>query len=204
MPTDHPPIHYESSTRRRLLDHGVLYLTDHGYHGSGLKGVLADIGVPKGSFYHYFASKDAFCAAVIEHYIQPFIARLEDLVNDDRVPSEAILPLYFSGLIEGAAKRNFTGGCLLGNLMGELGGQEHLASVRALKRAMECYTAALAAAIVPGQIEGVYRRDLEAGMMADLLVNQWQGALLRAKLFRSRDPLHACFDRLVMQYFREK
>lgn len=192
------------STRQRLLEHGVIYLTEHGYHGSGIKGIRADVNIPKGSFYHYFDSKDTFCAAVIEHYIQPFLVRLEVLAQDQLLDAGRKLPFYFRDLIEGAAERNFSGGCLLGNLIGELGADEKLASVAALRLAMRNYATALAVLIRQGQQAGFFRCDLEAMVMADLLVNQWQGALLRARLLRSREPLHACTDFMILQYFREK
>ena len=67
----------QALTRAKLLDQGVAFLTEYGYHGSGLQDILAAVKVPKGSFYHYFASKEAFGAAVIAHYIEPFIAELD-------------------------------------------------------------------------------------------------------------------------------
>ncbi len=55
-------------TRQRLLQHGMSAFLQQGYHGTGIKQVLDEVGVPKGSFYNYFASKEAFGAAAIEYY----------------------------------------------------------------------------------------------------------------------------------------
>ena len=63
--------------REKLLDRGVALLMEQGYHGTGLQELVKSVGVPKGSFYNYFESKEAFSAEVVAHYIDPFIKRLD-------------------------------------------------------------------------------------------------------------------------------
>ena len=195
------PIETSINQRDRLLDHGVAYLTEKGYHGSGLKGLLDSAGIPKGSFYYYFESKDAFSAAVVAHYIQPFLDRLQTLMRNPELSGQNILQTYFSDLITGAKKMDFTGGCLLGNLIGELGHDAGLLCRSALKMAMTSYQDVIAQVIRQGQSDGSIRPDLDPKDMAQLLVNQWQGALLQAKLERSADPLCQCLDALIGRYF---
>src|SRR3984957_11028955 len=57
-----------SSTRNRLIDVGLELMRRHGYGATGLQELLSAAGVPKGSFYHHFASKEEFTTAVIERY----------------------------------------------------------------------------------------------------------------------------------------
>jgi TetR/AcrR family transcriptional repressor of nem operon len=187
--------------RDRLLDYGVAYLTEKGYHGSGLKGLLESAGIPKGSFYYYFESKDAFSAAVVTHYIQPFLDRLQTLMRNPELSGKDILHTYFSDLITSARERAFTGGCLLGNLIGELGHDSELLCRSALKIAMTSYQDAMAQVIGQGQRDGSIRSDLDPKDMAQLVINQWQGALLQAKLEHSADPLRQCIDALIDRYF---
>jgi TetR/AcrR family transcriptional repressor of nem operon len=63
--------------REKLLDQGVALLMEQGYHGTGLQELVRNVGVPKGSFYNYFPSKEAFSAEVVKHYIEPFIRQLD-------------------------------------------------------------------------------------------------------------------------------
>ena len=63
--------------KEKLLDRGVALLMEQGYHGTGLQELVQSVGVPKGSFYNYFESKEAFSAEVVAHYIEPFIKRLD-------------------------------------------------------------------------------------------------------------------------------
>ena len=188
------------ATREKLLDQGVALIMEHGYHGAGLQTILQSVGVPKGSFYHYFASKEDFSAEVIQHYIAPFIERLDYELQRPGIDARQALRAYFKDLTLEAARRDFRGGCLLGNLMGEIG--ETSDKCRAsLHAAVNRYRDKLAEALRRGQREGVFRADLSAETMADLLVNQWQGALLRMKIERSVRPLQDCRESLVDGYF---
>jgi TetR/AcrR family transcriptional repressor of nem operon len=188
------------STREKLLDQGVALIMEHGYHGAGLQTILQSIGVPKGSFYHYFASKEDFSAEVIQHYVAPFIDRLDHELQRPGIDARQALRSYFRSLTEEAARRDFRGGCLLGNLMGEIGETSEKCRA-ALHAAVARYRDKIAEALHRGQHEGVFRTDLSAGSMADLLVNQWQGALLRMKIEQSVQPLQDCSNCLLDGYF---
>ncbi|MEF3366391.1 TetR family transcriptional regulator C-terminal domain-containing protein [Methylocystis sp. 9N] len=189
------------ATKKRLLDHGVALMLRNGYHGTGLAEVLAAAKVPKGSFYYYFPSKEEFGAQAVEHYIAPFIRRLsEHLAAADRGGLDA-LAAYFNEMIGELEANDFAGGCLLGNLMGEIGGGS--ASAReALKRAVDRYRDLLAKGLARAQAEGAARQDREARALADMLVDGWQGALLRMKVERSAAPLRAFVDEMLLGYCR--
>jgi TetR/AcrR family transcriptional regulator, transcriptional repressor for nem operon len=188
-------------TREKLLDQGVALLMEQGYHGSGLQGILQSVGVPKGSFYYYFSSKEALSAEVIRHYITPFIDTLEAYLGRPDLSALKALELYFQWQIDESRQRAFRGGCLLGNLMGEVGETSETCRA-ALLTAVHRYRDKLAEAIARAQQEGELRQDLPAEAMADLLVNAWQGALLRMKIELSVAPLEACCQSLLGGYFR--
>lgn len=187
--------------RDKLLDKGVALLMEQGYHGTGLQELVQSAGVPKGSFYNYFASKEAFSAEVVKHYIDPFIKQLEHHLQRKDVSADIALRAYFDELIEETERRNFKGGCLLGNLMGEIGDTSELAQA-SLRDAVHRYRDKLREGIARGQSEGIFRKDMDAKDMADFLVNVWQGALLRVKVERSVRPLTQFCDMLLNGYFR--
>lgn len=176
-----------------MLEQGVISLTESGYHGSGLKSLLMAAGIPKGSFYYYFQSKDHFAAAVIRHYIRPFLEQLSTaLAADPPQPGAVIIEHYFEGLIDAARASGFRGGCLLGNLMGELGEETGPLARKALQDALSDYVAVIERVITQGLEDGSMASAQSPRDLAERLVDHWQGAQLRAKLEGSERPLRLC------------
>lgn len=185
--------------KQAILDQGVALIMKNGYHGTGLNEVLAAAEVPKGSFYYYFSSKEDFGIQVIDHYIAPFIDELNDYLRTPNLGGLAALEAYFRGLIRELERSEYEGGCLLGNLMGEIGDTSEAARA-ALKTAIDRYRDILERGLVRAQDEGSARTDKPARAMADLLTNAWQGALLRMKLERSIRPLQEFLDEILLGY----
>ena len=183
------------SKKQRLLDQGVSLLMEKGYHGSGLKEILDTVQIPKGSFYTYFSSKEQFAAEVIVHYIEPFIERLNGHLHNPQLNGLQALQLYYAELVAEVARLGFKGGCLLGNLMGEIGDTSSICR-DVLQHTVNRYRDL--------QAEALLRQDLSAETMADFLFNHWQGALLRMKVEQSLTPLQQCCDALLGDYFQNK
>ncbi len=176
-------------------------LMTQGYHGTGIKEILDIVQIPKGSFYNYFASKEAFAAEAITHYIEPFIQRLSRHLQNPQLDGLSALKRYYAELISEVEQGGYKGGCLLGNLMGEIGDTSELCN-HALKVAIERYKKLQQSALERAQQEGTVRQDRSAENMADLLVNNWQGALLRMKIEQSVLPLEAFCQTLLDDYFK--
>lgn len=187
--------------KEKLLDQGVSLLLEKGYHATGLKEILDTVQIPKGSFYTYFNSKEQFAAEAISHYIEPFIMRLSVHLHNPQLDGLAALKLYYSELIDEVAQSGFKGGCLLGNLMGEIGDTSPLCQ-KALLDAVERYSDLQKQALERGQQQGQVRLDRSAKTMADLMLNGWQGALLRMKVDQSVQPLKAVCQDLLDDYFK--
>ncbi|NOQ14905.1 MAG: TetR family transcriptional regulator [Methyloprofundus sp.] len=186
--------------REKLLDQGVNMLLTQGYHGTGIKEILDIVQIPKGSFYNYFSSKEEFAAEAITHYIEPFIQRLDTHLQDPQLDALSALKRYYAELIIEVEQGGYKGGCLLGNLMGEIGDTSEICN-RALKLAVERYKKLQQSALLRAQQEGTVRKDRSAESMADLLVNNWQGALLRMKIEQSVQPLQEFCQTLLEDYF---
>lgn len=173
--------------RRRLLEAGLDLVHARGFAASGVKDITDAAGVPKGSFYAYFPSKEAFAAAILEHHWADVEARLLPILDADGLAQERITR-FFHALADEHEAGDFVLGCLVGNLSLELGGSSE--PVRAeLVRILERWDAALTACVRSGQRDsGDIRRDLDAGELAARLIEAWEGAALRGKVTRSRMP----------------
>lgn len=177
MPPPNPEV------RRRLLEAGLDLVHARGFAASGVKDITDAAGVPKGSFYAYFPSKEAFAAAILEHHWADVKARLLPILDADGLAQERITR-FFHELADEHEAGDFVLGCLVGNLSLELGGSSE--PVRAeLVRILERWDSALTACVRSGQRgSGDIRRDLDAGELAARLIEAWEGAALRGKVTR--------------------
>jgi TetR/AcrR family transcriptional repressor of nem operon len=186
-------------TRQRLLDEGVAAFLEQGYHGTGLKDVLDRVKVPKGSFYNYFESKEAFAAAAIRHYSDCFADKMRHALDTAPDPVTG-LRRFFESLMADFEAAGFVGGCLIANLGGEFEGSDICRDT--LAKAFRGWRDGVAEALRQGQALDLVRSDIDAGALADLLTESWEGAVIRMKIERSLNPLHRVLERLLDDYFR--
>ncbi len=64
-------------TRQHLLDTGHRIMAVKGFTGVGLNEILQAASVPKGSFYHYFKSKEQFWQSLLEDYFRHYLAQMD-------------------------------------------------------------------------------------------------------------------------------
>jgi TetR/AcrR family transcriptional repressor of nem operon len=181
-----------SDTRQALLEQGMAMLLRHGYHDLGVQAVLDATGVPKGSFYHHFASKEDFGLQVIDRYMTMVHAGLDACLLDAAIPPLARVRRFFEMTEQKYRSEGYLG-CLLGGLGQELSGVSE-----AFRRKVEQCFAEIARRIAHCLEEAIRRGDLppgtDAAAMAELLVNCWEGAALRTRLRRDPAPLRAMLD----------
>lgn len=181
------------------MEEGIAAFLKHGYHGTGLKEVLDRVQVPKGSFYNYFENKEQFAVAAIGYYSGCLTRKLSDSLKAESDPLKG-LRRFFKTLMDEFKAAGFVGGCLVGNLSGELEGSELCRE--ALASAMSAWRDGVRDALQEAQKLETVRNDIAAGDLADHLIDAWEGAVLRMKIERSLKPLQQCLRRLLDGYFR--
>jgi len=58
------------NTKSRLIEIGAEIIHLKGFNHTGIKEILEAAQVPKGSFYHYFESKEDFGLQVIDYFVE--------------------------------------------------------------------------------------------------------------------------------------
>ena len=180
-------------TRERLLDEGVRVLIEQGYHGTGIKEIVDRVGVPKGSFYNYFESKEHFGAEVIRRYAAELLGRMDGalkLADEDALEA---LRRYFRAATELYEQHGTHEGCLLCNLGAEVSGSSALCR-EAVAEAFNAEQQRLARVLHQGQMAGQIRDDIPAAALAYALIDAWNGALIRMKSEWSVQPLRQFCD----------
>lgn len=171
-----------------LIRAGVAMLTEKGFSAVSIDEILSSAGMPKGSFYHYFDSKQVFGLTLIDAYADYFARKLDRWFHDDsQLPLQRI-DNFLADAKAGMARFDYRRGCLVGNLGQEMGvlPEAYRARLLAVFRDWEARTAScLRAAQAAGQIAG----DADCDALARFFWIGWEGAVLRARLERGPDPL---------------
>jgi TetR/AcrR family transcriptional regulator, transcriptional repressor for nem operon len=177
------------NVREQLLAAGLETLHARGFNATGVQDIVDAAGVPKGSFYNHFASKDALGAEVVQAYAAKAGTRLR-LLQDSSVPPLVRLHKYFEALNQLGVASGYAHGCLLGNFSTELSAQSP--AIRDCLRAVFTdWTAAIAVVIAEAQGAGDVPKTMAASTLAGFLVDAWEGAVMRSKVERSGGPLDA-------------
>src|SRR5215469_10276796 len=112
---------------------------------------------------------------------------VQDITEAAGVPKGSFYK-YFEGLVQVAEKKEFCGGCLLGNFGAELSEQSEIIRARVSKE-FSTWSAMIANVIAEAQAEGQISKDLPASTLAAFVLNGWEGALVRARVDKSKAPL---------------
>ena len=176
------------TARERIIRAGAAIMHGQGYAATGLKEILDAAGAPKGSFYHYFPSKEAFALAVIDHYEGMLAAIGRPALVTEGLTCRERLALFVARYRESQAEGGFRRGCPIGNLVLELAGQSEVLG-RRLAVSLEGLTRFFRRLVAAGQADGEIEASLDAAEAAGFLAGAWQGALLRMKAARDDGPL---------------
>lgn len=186
-------------TREALVRAGVASLSEKGFTGTGLDAVLDEVGVPKGSFYHYFPSKVAFSLAIIDAYDTYFAKKLDSSFQRlEASPRERLLH-FMDGAAAGMARFGYRRGCVVGNLGQEAGLLPETVRDR-LREALRSWEARTAVLFEAAQACGELDAGIDCGRLSAFFWISWEGVVLRAKLERSNEPI-ATFRHTFMQFF---
>nr|WP_242620233.1 TetR/AcrR family transcriptional regulator [Shewanella maritima] len=180
-------------TKAELIRSGLAQLTEKGFAQSGIDPILKQVGVPKGSFYYYFASKEAFGQAVLDSYASYFAYKLDKHLLDDTNPPLMRISLFVQSAIDGMARFDFKRGCLVGNLGQEV--DQLPGSFRPkLIAIFESWQQRLQACLELAKQQGEIAPATNCKLYAEHFWVGWEGAVSRARLVQRAQPLRHYLD----------
>ena len=189
-------------TKAHLLAIGYQLIAKKGFTAVGLKQILDTAGVPKGSFYHYFASKEAFGEAIINHYFSAYKIRLEAL-DAQEVSAQQKLYDYFQSWYDTQQNGCDDGKCLVVKLSAEVADMSETMR-KALDAGYQQTTMWLAEQIKAGWVDGSVPRydNISAESTAKRWYFAWVGASLMAKISQTNTPLAEIWQMTTTQMGR--
>jgi TetR/AcrR family transcriptional repressor of nem operon len=176
-----------ADVRRHILEVAHPLFLRKGYTAVGLAEVLAVAQVPKGSFYHYFGSKEAFGEAVLDAYFADYLARTDALLGASGTAAQRLVA-FFDDWLDSQTGDEAQSRCLAVKLGAEVC-DLHESMRAALARGTRGVTERLARCIEAGRTDGSLPTATDAAATAIALYQSWLGASLLAKITRDRAPL---------------
>jgi TetR/AcrR family transcriptional repressor of nem operon len=176
-----------ANVREKILATGQRIMGGKGFSAVGLNEVLAAAGVPKGSFYHYFGSKDAFGEALLDGYFEAYLADMDRIFRQSGKSKAAQMEDYLAAWQDNQSFEDCQGRCLAVKLGAEVADLSD--SMRAaLDRGTAAIIAGMAQAIEAGQAEGVFPIQDDPAQLAQSLYQLWLGASVMVKIVRTPQP----------------
>ena len=189
----------EKTTKQRILDAAEKLMTEQTFHSVGLNQILKAVNVPKGSFYHHFASKEDFGVELLRHYSAEASAckRRQLLAPQlDSNPLERLMSNFERGIMlfeENGGKCP----CLIVKLASEVTSlSEKMREV--LAAGFEDWVGIYAELLEQAKAEDLLPADFDSAGYAQTIQDLWYGALQRAMAYRSVKPL-----RHAVEFFKK-
>lgn len=181
-----------ATTKERILDAAEEIMLQKSFHSVGLNEILTAVKVPKGSFYHYFQSKEHFGVELLRHYVAGASAwKRRVLLSTDQEPNPFDrLMAYFDMTIGHALGKECQGSCLVSKLAAEVATfSDSMREV--LADGMRSWQGIFEKLIIEGQEKKVIRTSLDPMETAALIQDLWMGASQRSQVQRNLAPLRS-------------
>lgn len=177
-----------ADTKALLISAGVETLTEFGFSATGLDTILKKVGVPKGSFYHYFSSKEAYGLEVVDAYNSYFIAKLNRYLSQSDAPYLERIVNFTQSAARSMHKYDYNRGCLIGNLNQELNHLNNEFNTK-LVQCYESWQSLIQVCLDQAQQDNVISSTVNTHQMSEYFWIGWEGAVMRAKLTKTPYPL---------------
>ena len=176
------------SHRDDIISAGLRVMFRSGYNGSSVRDIVAEAGVPQGSFTNHFRSKEGFAGAVLNRYFAYVQGLVREALEDRSLTPRLRLKRYLDIITARLETDHWTRGCLIGDLSIEASGQSETLR-KQLAAIYEEWRVPFTACIAEAQAAGEIAATFDPTDLAEFLLASWQGAILRMKVERGPSPL---------------
>jgi TetR/AcrR family transcriptional repressor of nem operon len=188
------------NVREQLVRASFDTLYSKGFNATSVQDIAEAAGVPKGSFYNHFASKEVLGAEIIALYAERGRAS-RTVLDDTSLTPLTRLQRYLGALVEYGCADEGKHGCMLGNFSAELSTQSP--AIRAgVEAGLAEWSAHLASVIGAAQQLGEVAGDHPATDLAAFIVDAWEGAVLRSRARQQPDSLRLFLTMVMTRILR--
>jgi TetR/AcrR family transcriptional regulator, transcriptional repressor for nem operon len=188
-------IHKFTNTRQQIIDTAKNIMLGKGFAAVGLNEILTQANVPKGSFYHYFKSKEQFGDALLEDYLEGYLAQLDAKLSSQNGSVSLRLFAYFQNWLDTQTADTTHDKCLVVKLSAEVTDLSETMRIT-LKRGTDRIINRIAECVQEGIDNGEFPAHLDARLITNEIYYMWIGATLLTKVNRSREALESAMSSL--------
>lgn len=176
------------TSREKIIEDCLTLLWRSGVNGTSMQDIAERAAILKGSFYNYFKNKEEFVSAVLDSYALKWEENVVAVLREKKLGVRKRFEKYFTKMKELAKSTHYTQGSLVGNFAQELAGasERFAAQTEKIFKRMQ---ANIAEALRDAQAEGKLAKSEDPEILAEIMLNSVEGAILRAKSSRSTRPL---------------
>ena len=189
-----------ANKRQELIRVGSEIIIRQGFNAASINEILTTAGVPKGSFYYYFSSKEDFGLAIIDDFAHKYRQKLQKNLEDTRFTPLERLRNLFESKIADMENCQYKDGCLIGNLAQELSAQNEVFRDR-LSQVFADWETFLKQYLQAAYEAGELKDNRSLDDLAKFILSGWEGAILQAKVTKSLLPMQTfvkiLFDRVL-------
>jgi TetR/AcrR family transcriptional repressor of nem operon len=178
----------KNTTKDKLLAAGLKVIHRNGFASSSVRDVVAAAGVSQGSFTQHFKSKEDFGLQVIALYTKQGERLVAATLGNTELSPLARLRGFLEGDVSSSKRDDNRCGCMYGNFSAEADSAGELIRQEICRRLAE-REAAVAACLAEAVAAGELPASIDVAATAGFVISALQGALLRAKVERSGEPL---------------
>lgn len=185
----------KEATKLKILVEGAKIVHEKGFNNTGIQEILNAAGVPKGSFYFYFKSKEEFGLAVIDYFMTFMGNWIDSHLNSTTTPPLKSLKNFFDAIQGYFQEKGCKSGCPIGNITQEMADLSNPFRAK-LEQAFHEMKTKIGRCLETAQERNDLEPTIDPYEIADFILNSWEGALLRMKAKNSIEPL-ITFDKMV-------
>ncbi|HOO70726.1 MAG TPA: TetR family transcriptional regulator C-terminal domain-containing protein [Spirochaetota bacterium] len=189
-----------SDTKQIILEAGAKIIHLKGYNHAGLQEILKEAGVPKGSFYFHYASKEALGLQIIDYYTVTLDALFSKCLQNESLPPLKRLEQLFNIFESGFSRKDFTLGCPIGNLALEMSDLNENFRKK-LDSAIRLLTSHVKKCLEDARKDGSLSESINTDDAALFIFYSIEGAIMHLKTVKSTAPLATC-KKCIMDYLK--
>ncbi|MGD0022765.1 MAG: TetR family transcriptional regulator C-terminal domain-containing protein [Smithellaceae bacterium] len=189
-----------TNTREEIIRKGAKLIHAQGFNATGIQQILQAVGIPKGSFYFYFKSKEDFGLEIIDYFNATISGIFTHYLGDKKIPPLKRLEKLFEYYENAFQKNGAALGCPIGNLSLELADTNERLRVH-LGGVIETLIAQIEMCLQEAKRDKSLPASLSAADTACFIFHGFEGAVLHMKVVKSVEPFRA-FRKYLSEYWK--